>query len=273
MTYLQFHFAFTLPAILALRVVSPRLQRRDGLKAVASLALIALIAFVYTTPWDNYLVQIGVWGYGPERVLGTVGHVPIEEYLFFVLQPILTGLWLYHLIWGRVADRLKPNPGAVPSASARWIGTASCLAAAVAGVYLFGHESTRYLALILVWACPVLAVQWAYGGHHLWRLRRLVFWAVAVPTLYLWIADRIALALGIWHISERFTTGLALVGLPVEEALFFVVTNLLVVQGLVLMLHTWGVEALRRSSLSSQTLSRPTPPSNGRRLQPVRVEA
>lgn len=66
-----------------------------------------------------------------------------------------------------------------------------------------------------------------------------------MPTLYLWVADRIALALGIWHISDRFTTGLAHGGLPLEEALFFVVTNLLVVQGLILMLHTLGVEAVQ----------------------------
>ncbi|MEM1041278.1 MAG: lycopene cyclase domain-containing protein [Bacteroidota bacterium] len=258
MTYLQFHFVFTLPAILALRMAGPRLERRDGFKATLSLALIALIAFAYTTPWDNYLVQTGVWGYGPGRVLATVGHVPIEEYMFFVLQPILTGFWLYHLIWGRLADRLGPEPNTQPSAAARWTGTVGYLAGALVGAFLLAPEPTRYLALILVWACPVLAVQWAYGGHHLWRLRRLVFWAVAVPTLYLWVADRIALALGIWHISERFTTGIAPGGLPLEEALFFLVTNVLVVQGLVLMLHTWGVEAVRQLDLPAFAAPRRT---------------
>lgn len=88
-------------------------------------------------------------------------------------------------------------------------------------------------------------MQWAYGGHHLWRLRRVIAVAVAAPTLYLWIADRIALALSIWHISDQFTTGLALFGLPIEEALFFLVTNMLVVQGLVLALHLPRLDAAR----------------------------
>ncbi|NNF58274.1 MAG: lycopene cyclase domain-containing protein, partial [Rhodothermaceae bacterium] len=129
---------------------------------------------------------------------------------------------------------------------ARWIGVAGFIGATFIGWALLASEPTRYLALILVWACPVLAVQWAYGGHHLWRLRRVLALAVAVPTLYLWVADRIALALGIWHISDRFTTGLAPGGLPIEEALFFVVTNVLVVQGLVLMLHTWGMDVVQQ---------------------------
>ena len=35
----------------------------------------------------NHFVQ--VWGYGPSRVCATVGYVPVEEYAFFVIQPIL----------------------------------------------------------------------------------------------------------------------------------------------------------------------------------------
>ncbi len=240
MTYLQFHLVFTLPAIFVLKWAAPQVVSRDQFKAAVSLGLIALIAFVYTTPWDNYLVEQGVWGYGDDRVLATWGHVPIEEYLFFILQPLLTGLWLYRLIWTQ-----RSQPTDRPSQKARLLGTVLFLGLSVLGVALLAEDATRYLALILVWACPLLAVQWAYGGHHLWRLRRIWALAVGVPTLYLWVADRIALALGIWHISDTFTVGWHLFGLPIEEALFFLVTNLLVVQGLMLLLHTWKVPALR----------------------------
>jgi lycopene cyclase domain-containing protein len=57
-----------------------------------------------------------------------------------------------------------------------------------------------------------------------------------VPTLYLWVIDRIAIGNGIWRISDAYTTGIQLFGLPIEEATFFLVTNLLVVQGLSLLL-------------------------------------
>ena len=246
MTYLQFHLVFTVPVVLALKIAGPKVVASDAVKAGVSLVVIAAIAFVWTTPWDNYLVQRGVWGYGEGRVLATWGHVPVEEYFFFVIQPLLTGLWLYRLLWSPLARSSR-----APSPTARVVGSGLFVALGLAGAYLLRFEASLYLALILVWACPMLLVQWLYGGHHLWRLRRVWFWATLVPTLYLWVADRVALALGIWHISETYTLGITLAGLPVEEALFFFVTNLLVVQGLMLMLHTWRVGAVGRRTTAA----------------------
>ena len=63
-----------------------------------SFLLLATLATLYTTPWDNYLVATRVWWYDPAKVLGvTIGWVPIEEYLFFMLQPVLGGLVLLYL--------------------------------------------------------------------------------------------------------------------------------------------------------------------------------
>ena len=59
-----------------------------------------LIALIWTTPWDNYLVATRVWWYDPALVTGlTLGWVPIEEYTFFVVQTLMAGLWL--LAWMR----------------------------------------------------------------------------------------------------------------------------------------------------------------------------
>ena len=60
-------------------------------RTVVGLAVLA--AVFYTTPWDNYLVATRVWSYDPARVWRiVVGYVPLEEYLFFVLQPVLAAL-------------------------------------------------------------------------------------------------------------------------------------------------------------------------------------
>ena len=78
---------------------------------------------------------------------------------------------------------------------------------------------------------------WLYAGPHLWRHRRALALTVAVSSVYLWIADLIALRLNIWSISTTYSTGLHLAGLPLEEAVFFLVTNLLVAQGSLVFLH------------------------------------
>ena len=62
---------------------------------------------------------------------------------------------------------------------------------------------------------------------------------VAVSSVYLWVTDSIAISDGIWWISEKYTTGLELPilpNVPIEEATFFVVTNLMCVQGVHLFL-------------------------------------
>ncbi len=232
MTYSLFHLIFILPPILLLAYQQPQpLAGVGGRRAGLALLLIATVAFVYTTPWDNYLIWRDVWHYGRDRVMGTVGYVPIEEYLFFVLQPILTGLWLYRLLaHTEEPSELKPSPAANVAGAIIWASLS------LIGAWLLQRDFGVYLGLILVWASPILALQWLVGGAQLWVRKRLWLSATLVPTLYLWIADRIAIGQGIWSISEVYTTGLQLFGLPIEEATFFLMTNFLVVQGLLLLL-------------------------------------
>jgi lycopene beta-cyclase len=233
MTYLQFHLVFIVPPLVALATVVRLRPPEVSSRVRWALPLLAVLALAWTTPWDNYLVWRGVWGYGDGRVLGTIGYVPIEEYLFFVLQPLLTGLWFVWLL-GRERRRTEEQ---APSARGgmRPLALAWALLAVAGGLMLM-RDPTTYLGLILVWACPILAGQVLYAGSTLRRLRATVLPGIAVPTLYLWVADAIAIRIGIWHIAPRYTTGAHIAGLPIEEATFFLVTNILVVQGLVMFL-------------------------------------
>jgi lycopene cyclase domain-containing protein len=236
MTYLQFLLLFLVPPIaLLLAFQRGRLSLGSSLawgRAHIALALMLGLALVYTTPWDNYLVAHGVWGYPPERVLLTIGYVPLEEYLFFLLQTLLSGLFLYWLARRQTPVTSSPRARTV----GRWAGTILFVLLTIAGLLLARTTWGLYLGLILAWFAPVAALQWGVGGSELLRRWRLALPAVLAPTLYLWIADRLALGLGIWWVSPRYTTGLHLFGLPLEEALFFLLTNVIVVQGLLLFL-------------------------------------
>ncbi|MFC7129997.1 lycopene cyclase domain-containing protein [Haloferax chudinovii] len=236
-TYVDFHIVFVLPPLAALAAVTAWL-RSDATSAwwlsrFGGLGVISAVALAYATPWDNYLISQGVWWYGTDTVAATVWFAPGEEYLFMLFQPVGVALWLFVL------------PGSDRVANVR-VARRERLAGVLAGVFvsllglaLLGGR-TYYLGAILAWAGPVLTLQWGFGWPYLWARRRLVAVAVAVPTAYLWVADWTALRLGVWSISPAHTTGVGLFGLPVEEALFFVVTNLFVVQGLVLFF--WVVE-------------------------------
>ncbi len=254
MTYLQFHCLFILPPILLLALVTWR-DLRDGQPlpgalggstrdAWWALGVHLVLAFVYTTPWDNYLVASEVWGYPAGRVLFTIGYVPVEEYAFFLLQPVLTGLFLFALARRR---SLKPHQGLPQGTAVRAAGAGFFLALSALGVLALQSESGRYFGLITVWAGPLLALQWAFGGDLLLQRARLLIPGLALPTVYLWLADRIAIGNGIWWISPERTIGWRPLGLPFEEALFFLITNLLVGFGLTLFLHPEAMPRLLRA--------------------------
>jgi len=258
LSYAGYHVALTLPPIAALWAWRPAplrpLQR-------AALGLITTIAFWWTVPWDNYLVANKVWGYGLDRVCATIGYVPVEEYAFFIIQPILTCLLLFHqqhrLGWrggccgGTAAKRAgnadteleltSPLPGGVP----RWVGlqllpcTLLLWLAYTAVGWWLARGRLMYMGLILGWSAPIMAIQWLYDGPTLCRDADLLVPVVAASSIYLWITDSIAISDGIWWISEEFTTGYELPllpNVPIEEATFFVVTNLMCVQGVHLFL-------------------------------------
>ncbi len=96
---------------------------------------------------------------------------------------------------------------------------------------------THYLFHILIWMVPCLAIQWLIGPRILWNNRLAIFATSLLTAGYLTFADSFAIASGVWFFDPTQTLGLK-VGphVPVEEALFFLFTSLLVTQSFVLFL-------------------------------------
>ena len=241
MTYFGFLLRFLIIPIALLAVLTYiDLRRKRQLPASLQflspwllIGVLMVIALTYTTPWDNYLVATGVWWYDPALVTGiTLGWVPIEEYTFFILQPVMTGLWLLFLARRvRFAAPFQPRNGIR-------IGSAAVMGIVwVASVLLLlsGWKPGNYLSLELAWALPPIILQLAFGADILWHYRRLVIPVILSATIYLCATDAIAIASGTWTINPELTTGILLGGLlPLEEATFFLITNILLVFGLTL---------------------------------------
>lgn len=209
-------------------------------------------AVVWTTPWDNYLIATGVWFYNPDLVTGiTLGRVPIEEYTFFVVQTLLTGLWV---LW--LARRLKPAPLPIQPATGGHRSRLRMVSAAVVGLivvaawafFFFGPASATYLAISLGWLLIPVIPQLLAGANVLWHNRRLVLHGWLPPWLYLSAVDSLAISAGTWTIDPNQSTGVMLGGvLPIEEFIFFGLTNMLIVFGMVLFLATDNVAVKRWS--------------------------
>ncbi len=233
MTYFDFLLSFIAIPLAVLVVYTTHYPNKDKAYILKGVAVLCGLAFVYTTPWDNYLLAKEVWWYGPDRVMFTIGYVPIEEYSFFLLQTILTGLWT-HLVLNHSPSLRPAKPDAKTINRFKFI-----IATAIAGLWIYGIrslfvEQSFYLGLILAWATPIVLLQFVIGGQHILNNMNSFFLCVITPTLYLWYADLYAINDGIWSISKTYTIGLEFSGLPIEEMIFFLITNIMVVQGLLL---------------------------------------
>ncbi len=253
MTYFGFLLRFLVLPILLLSVPLWTRKGRATLGHIpAAVGLHILLALAYTTPWDNYLVATGVWYYNPALVSGLLlGWVPLEEYIFFVLETVLVGLW-----WWRLSPLLRPTGRFNPSRALR--AGAVLLAGMIwlisAGVFFSGWKPGTYLSITLFWALPPILIQLAFGADILWHFRRLLA-AVILPTgLYLAWADSLAITATTWEIDPAQSLGLFVGRLPVEEGLFFFITVILLSFGLTLLLAPQSRERLDvlRKRLRSQ---------------------
>jgi lycopene cyclase domain-containing protein len=235
MTYLGFLALFVLPPIVMLAF-----WLRPGRRIWFQIGILLVVVYLWTTPWDNYLVASGVWFYNPRQVLGVIlGYVPLEEYLFFGLETILGGLW----VAGITAHFLKNNRTARIYSLLAGIAVLAALAALATLRYqsptnMAASRPWTYLALILVWSLPVILLQLALGWRELSSRWQVWLLGALVPALYLTAIDAIALSDGVWTIDPQQSYPLFFAGIvPLEEGVFFLATNLMIAQGLILANH------------------------------------
>lgn len=230
LTYLQIHIIYTIPpTILLFIILRPFINAFERFKLTTLIAL----AIVYTTPWDNYIVYNKAWWYRKDAVLATIGYVPIEEYMFFVIQTIMSTLWtMLCMRWSLSSLHLKHEN------SFHFYSIRYSVMALVTGLIVWGWlnanpgTKTFYMGSICWWALLVVFGLWYGAGNYAFRRRYAVALSVLVPTAYLCAVDLVALRDGVWHINEKTSFEIFFFDdLPIEEATFFLITNTIVVLG------------------------------------------
>jgi lycopene cyclase domain-containing protein len=240
-TYFGFLLRFLVIPILILLFINLRRKDHptpgfDRRKIWLGIGIHIILAVIYTTPWDNYLVATGVWYYNPKLVTGIVfGYVPLEEYTFFVLETLMIGLWWWTLAKWKI---LTPKaPFRSNKALRTWTLSLLAVLWMVSLIMLLsGWQPGTYLAITLTWALPVIAPQLAFGADILWHYRRLLGTVILTGAGYLSAMDALAIRSGTWTIDPAQSTGIFVGNLPIEEAVFFVITIVLISFGITLLL-------------------------------------
>ncbi|RAL12652.1 terpenoid synthase [Aspergillus homomorphus CBS 101889] len=218
--YMLFHCVYTIPVAAVLAVFYyPFFTARD----ICKIVFLNILAVTATIPWASYLIRHHIWTYPPDATINrTLFDIPAEEIAFFVLQTCITSL-VYC-----ICTKPLVQPMYLQSDPLRWVrnlGGIVLLALLLSGAACFvSGGRTTYMGLILLWALPVILVQWTLVYPFIvslpWRATAI---PILLPTVYFWLADRSAMAAGFWSIVPE--TQLNMV--------FFLITNVMIVFGLV----------------------------------------
>ena len=103
MTYARFLLVFlVVPIVLLALGLRGRLRARHAWACAA----VCLLAFLYTSPWDNHAARTRLWTFDPQFAPPShfVLYLPWEEYAFYGLQGVLICLLTVAL-----ARRLRPS--------------------------------------------------------------------------------------------------------------------------------------------------------------------
>lgn len=233
--YALVHLKFTIPLALVLTTIAYPIFHRTHFLQIASLIV---LSFTATLPWDAYLIRNKIWSYPPDAIIGPrLWGIPAEELFFFVIQTYITSLFyillskpLFHPLYLKT----QRNPPAW-IARGKLAGQGILIALALYGVHLIraGGPGT-YLGLILAWAFPFALLTFTVAGRFILSLPLTsTALPVLLPTIYLWLVDELALGRGTWAIASGTKLEYCLFGvLEIEEATFFLATNLLIVFGM-----------------------------------------
>ncbi|KAF2489054.1 terpenoid synthase [Lophium mytilinum] len=240
--YAMVHVLYTIPpAVLLTLLYQPLISKLDLYK----IGFLVTIAVLATVPWDSYLIRNCIWTYPSNVIIGpTLFDIPAEELFFFVIQTYTTSI--LYLMLSKATFQL-PYLRAEPKLKRRRVSNnTSWRLCRIAGQLFFAgaiiasigmirdNGRASYMGLIALWAAPFLLLLWSLAYQFILGLPLInTALPILIPTLYLWHVDTLALQRGTWVIASGTKLGVHLWdGLEIEEAVFFLITNTLVVFGL-----------------------------------------
>lgn len=230
LTYLQVHFYYTLPpTIILYLLMRPLIGSVDKIKIL----FLCILAVAYTTPWDNYIIYHKAWWYRKDAVLGTIGYVPIEEYMFFIIQTIFTTLWTTLMSRWSLNSLYLPSKNITKVYAIRYaVITFVTILMIIGWKNAIPATKTFYMGSIIWWISLVVILLWYISGSYVCKRYKETLLSIIVPSVYLCYVDMIALRARVWHINEATSLEIFPVDdLPLEEIAFFFLTNIIVTLG------------------------------------------
>lgn len=228
-TYSDIQVTYMLPVIAVLAFITrPFISRSEMFK----MTVLSGLALIYTIPWFYFVIQNGALTYSTEKVLATVRLVPIEDCVFVVAHTVMTSLWTLLCTWWSIHPCLNFNHDKTSHQLIRWIPISTLSFLTVKGYRMMTIPglNTFYLGSILCWACPAIILLWYGTGNYFVKRFKSYLIAIAAPTLFMCRVSQIVMNNNIRHVNAQTSLNAFVAEhLPIEDALFFLVSNVIIV--------------------------------------------
>ncbi|EGX53927.1 hypothetical protein AOL_s00004g586 [Orbilia oligospora ATCC 24927] len=237
--YAFVHAKYTIPvAILLTVLLQPFKTSVDNYK----ITYLLIIAITAATPWDSYLLTNKVWTYPEHAIIGiTLWKIPFEEYFFFAVQTYITSLICILAGKSIIPTAFLPTLPITPSSPS--IEEANLKLQKKKHLVQNDYKRLRRIGLfgaIFIASLITIGVKLVQSGGQVPRKNVLI--PILLPTGYLWFVDSLALKKGTWVINPEKSFGIKLWKyLDIEEALFFLMSNILITFGQLAFDHTLAV--------------------------------
>lgn len=221
------HLIYMLPVFGVLTLITrPFINRSEIFKII----LISITNLAYLKLWDTLIIPDRTWTFIPERVNSIIGESTIEKNMFFLLQIILTSLWtLICVRW--TIPCLCFNQNKKSYQLIQWIPILLLnIVMAIGCTMVVPGQNTFYLGCLLCWASPIIMYLWYGCGNFFVKKIISSSIAIVVPTLYFcWMNQKISVV-NIWYTKKPTSLNVFIFeDLPLEEALYFFITNVIIV--------------------------------------------
>lgn len=183
--------------------------------AVIATALFFLI-------WDEYFTQLAVWGFNKQYLVGIfIGHLPLEEVLFFFCIPYAC-VYTYHCLDLWLKDHDNPKTDSI-------ISNAFILVFLATGVLFFKQAYTAFAfltaGLLLIIAKYVMQVKWLIKFYIIYAVLLFPFFIVNGVLTGTGLENPV-----VWYDNSQIF-GLRLLTIPFEDIFYgmaMVLMNLLI---------------------------------------------
>lgn len=212
-TYLELQIIFLILPLLFLTALLLRsIIKHVNISIIKQGLLFLFFAIIHSAIWKNYGANLGAWIYDENSIIGKIGWIPVEVYIFLLCGFLLTAIFTI------LIRTFKSRPGllkeiklpVVVGLTIMYIIFTTYIILSILGWELLNKKEDQYflLGIVLGFFAPIYALEWLIGYKS--YIKQPFIWLLSwlLPGVLIYLFDSLVVNQGIMVYDYKYTTNL-----------------------------------------------------------------